>query len=91
MNAASGTDRHEDGPPRGLRTVPAEPCEALIQEMAEPLTALSNYLEAARHLTSGDASTRADLAAILENGLAQLSRANQVLQQMRQLLQRARG
>ncbi len=86
MNAASGTDRHEDGPARGLHTVPIEACEALIQRMAEPLTALGNYLEAARRLGAGGAS--ADLTKILENGQAQLSRANQVLQQMRELLQR---
>ena len=58
--------------------------------MAESLTAIGAYIEAARHLNeTGAPSARADLAGILSKSQAQVARAAEVLQQLRELLDRA--
>ena len=58
--------------------------------MAEPLTALAAYVEAALRLNeTGAPSSRADLAGILSKTQAQVARAAEILQQLRELLDRA--
>jgi hypothetical protein len=62
-------------------------CNALVQAMTEPLTAISNYLEAARVLSHSDAAeVREQLGGVIEKAQAQVARANAILNEMRQVL-----
>ena len=89
MNAAPAEPSWEDNPDL-QHSLPKAECEALVHKMAEPLTALTAYIEAALHLNeTGATSARADLAGILSKTQAQIARATEVLQQLRQLLDRA--
>jgi phosphoglycerate-specific signal transduction histidine kinase len=60
---------------------------ALVNQMAEPLTALSAYLRTASHLLRPDpVSSRAELVEIIEKGLVQTERASGILHRLRGLL-----
>ncbi len=74
-DAQKGEDR--PGPQNGdLRHT----CRALVHEMAERLTAISNYLEAATRL-------HRQLDEVVGKGLAEVLQANEVLRQMRETLE----
>ena len=63
-------------------------CRALVHEMAERLTAISNYLEAATRLRSSNTpATRMQLDEVMGKGLAEVLQANEVLRQMRETLE----
>jgi hypothetical protein len=60
---------------------------ALVNELSEALTALTNYLEAASRLDAPNTqSARRRQSEALEKGLAQLSRADGLLRRLRSLL-----
>ncbi len=60
---------------------------ALLHELAEALTAITSYVEAASHLHDTDPpSGRTRLRQALEKSLAQLSRADGVVRRLRTLL-----
>ncbi len=68
---------------------PGEAFATRVNEMAEPLTAISNYLAAAIRLHNADTSAaRAQLGRVLEQTQAQASRADAILRHMRHLLLR---
>jgi hypothetical protein len=59
----------------------------LVAEMTEALTAITAYLEAAKHLESAETpSARKRLREALEKSLAQLARADGTLRQLRAIL-----
>jgi signal transduction histidine kinase len=63
----------------------------LLQAMAEPLTAMGNYLEAARALRRRDAPDfDAEFRDVLGKAQAELERATAVLNQMREVLRTAK-
>jgi hypothetical protein len=66
-----------------------EACNKLVHSMAEPLTAIGNYIEAARVLSHSDAEAlHARLGEILKKAHDEVVRANHVLNEMRLLLQK---
>jgi phosphoglycerate-specific signal transduction histidine kinase len=66
-----------------------EACNKLIHSMAEPLTAIGNYVEAARVLSRSDAAAvHAQIDEVLKKAQNEVDRANRVLNEMRQLLQK---
>ncbi len=66
-----------------------EACNKLVHSMAEPLTAIGNYIEAARVLSHGDAAAvHAPLGDVLAKAHNEVERAVRVLNEMRQLLQK---
>jgi len=82
------SERHDAEHWAGLE----EACAALVQAMAEPLTAIGNYLEAARTLSHRDAAAvHAQLGEILDKAHEQVLRANGVLHEMRQVLQKKKA
>lgn len=67
-------------------------CLALIHELAEPLTAIGNYLDAGLRLFAADSrSAREKLGEVLEKSQIQVSRADEVLRQLRDLLRPEKG
>ncbi|HEU0217557.1 MAG TPA: PAS domain S-box protein [Stellaceae bacterium] len=61
----------------------------LAHEINQPLTAATNYLEAGRRaLARGDAAAGAGAAGILENALAQLGRATQIIHRLREFVRK---
>jgi hypothetical protein len=66
-----------------------EACSKLVHSMAEPVTAIGNYIEAAmRVLSQGDAAeVHARLGEIIEKAQKEVVRASHVLNEMRQLIQ----
>jgi phosphoglycerate-specific signal transduction histidine kinase len=66
-----------------------EACNKLVHSMAEPLTAIGNYIETARALSHGDAAAvHARIGEVLEKAHNEVDRAGRVLSEMRQLLQK---
>lgn len=66
-----------------------EACIALVHKLAEPLTAIANYLEAAARLHRADSSSaRSRIAELVEKSGRESARANEILRQMRDLLRR---
>ncbi len=64
-------------------------CLAFIHELAEPLTAIGNFLEAANRLHNADSrSAREKLTEVFEKSQIQAKRANEILRQLRDLLRR---
>jgi hypothetical protein len=60
---------------------------ALVNEMSDALTALTNYLEAASRLDAADTGlVRRRQSEALEKALAQVSRADGLLRRLRSLL-----
>jgi len=62
-------------------------CLALVHELAEPLTAIGNYLQAIFRLDEVDTrSARAELRETLDKLQTQASRANEIQRRLRDLL-----
>jgi hypothetical protein len=62
---------------------------ALVQQMAAPLTALENYLGVASRLNRADTpASRRRLADAIMRSNIEVAKANLILQQMRDLLQK---
>ena len=60
---------------------------ALVHELSEPLTAVANYLAAARRVLGTDAGSEdCSLTEILEKASAQTDRAGEIVHRVRQLL-----
>jgi two-component system, LuxR family, sensor kinase FixL len=65
---------------------------ALAHEINQPLTAATNYLEAARRvLARGDASAVERAAGVLENVSAQVVRAAQIIHRLREFVRKGEG
>jgi hypothetical protein len=76
-----------EGPPSQRHGDLTRACLALVQHMAEPLTAIASYLEAASHLhRANTSSARTQLVEVIEKSRAQVARADEILRQMRDLL-----
>ena len=77
----------EQHPPQQNLAGLEDACNALVQAMAEPLTAISNYLATARVLSHSEAAAvREQLGEVLEKARAEVARANAILNEMRQVL-----
>jgi hypothetical protein len=77
-----------EGPRGDLR----QSCLARVRELAEPLTAIANYLEAATLLHGHDSrSAWVKLGEIFEKSKAQVARADEGLRKLRDLLQHEKG
>ena len=77
----------EQHPPQHPMAGLEDACNALVQAMAEPLTAISNYLETARVLSHSEAAAaREQLGEVLERTRDEVARANAILNEMRQVL-----
>lgn len=62
---------------------------ALAHEVNQPLTAATNYLEAARLLlTSGNAAVERTIA-VIDNVAAQINRAAQIIRRLREFAKKA--
>jgi two-component system, LuxR family, sensor kinase FixL len=67
-------------------------CLALVHELAEPLTAIGNYLDAAIRLYDADTRSALEkLGEVLEKSQTAVSRANETLRQLRDLLRHKEG
>ncbi len=67
-------------------------CLALVQELAEPLTAIGSYLDAASRLHDADSqSERIKLGEALEKMQTQVARADAILRQLRDLLRHGKA
>ncbi|HEU0154883.1 MAG TPA: ATP-binding protein, partial [Stellaceae bacterium] len=65
---------------------------ALAHEVNQPLTAATNYLEAARRmLARGDAAAGGRTAGILNSVTAQLVRATQIIRRLREFVRKGQG
>ncbi|MGO8914283.1 MAG: hypothetical protein ACLQJR_00070 [Stellaceae bacterium] len=79
---------------KGEKDPPSQPhgdlrqaCLAIVQDLAEPLTALGNYLEAASRLHEADTrSAQIKLGEVIDRSRAQASRAADILRRLRDLL-----
>jgi hypothetical protein len=72
-------------PARGMREAPL----AVLHELTERLTAITNYLEAVRRLFKTDAAAAGvplRLKKILEKAFGQVSQADETIKRLRQLL-----
>jgi two-component system, LuxR family, sensor kinase FixL len=62
---------------------------ALAHEINQPLTAATNYLEAAQVLLAGGASTAVERTArVVDNALGQVTRATQIIRQLREFVRK---
>lgn len=89
MNSlSSDTDEPRGQTPGGRRQYGFnDELSALVHELSEPLTAVANYLTAARRVLGADAgSADCGLAEILEKAVAQTDRAGKIVHRVRQLL-----
>ena len=86
MNADADPQSGDDGAPKEEESAALDACRALLQKLAEPLTALTNYVEAARRLHRSEGAPRAELGAALDKADAQISRMHDLLRQMRDVL-----
>ncbi len=67
-------------------------CLPFVHELAEPLTAIANHLEAASRLHDADTrSAREKLAEVFEKSWIQVERADEILRQLRDLLRSEKG
>jgi two-component system sensor kinase FixL len=58
----------------------------MAHELNQPLTAVTNYLEAGRHLLSRGAAEPGRVADLMEKAVAQAQRAGEVIRQLRQFV-----
>jgi hypothetical protein len=87
MPTPADARKGEEGQPGQQHGDLKHACLALVQEMAEPLTALANYLEAASRLHRDDIpSERTKLGEIIGKSQAQVLRADEILHRMRDLV-----
>jgi two-component system sensor kinase FixL len=61
---------------------------ALAHELNQPLTAVINYVQACRRVLGDDRSAPARALEIMDRAVAQASRAGQIIQRMRQFIQK---
>ncbi len=61
---------------------------ALAHELNQPLTAVINYVQACRRMMGGDAPQFDRLQEVMDKAVAQASRAGQIIQRMRQFIQK---
>ena len=61
---------------------------ALAHELNQPLTAVINYVQACRRLLAGGNAPRERLHDVMDKAVAQASRAGQIIQRMRQFIQK---
>ena len=89
MPTPSGARKSEKGQRHGDLT---QACLALVHELAEPLTAIGNYLDAAIRLHDADTrSAREKLGEVLEKSQTAVSRADEILRRLRDLLRHKEG
>jgi two-component system, LuxR family, sensor kinase FixL len=67
-------------------SVMGQMASTMAHELNQPLTAVTNYLEAAKHLMSHGAVTPERLAELMEKAIAQAQRAGEVIRQLRQFV-----
>jgi len=79
-------------PPEARNNELRQACLTLIGELAEPLTAIADYLEAGSLLHDADTgSAREKLAEVFEKSRIQVARADEILRQLRDLLRLKMG
>jgi two-component system sensor kinase FixL len=82
----------EKGSPNPRQNELREACLTVVHELAEPLTAIGNYLEAASRLHDADTrSAREKLPEVFEKSRMQVARADEILRQLRDLLRLEKG
>jgi two-component system, LuxR family, sensor kinase FixL len=67
-------------------SVMGQMASTMAHELNQPLTAVTNYLEAGRHLLSLGAAQPERLADLIEKAVAQAQRAGEVIRQLRQFV-----
>lgn len=68
-----------------------EMAAGLAHEINQPLTAISNYARACRHMVAGGQSDAEELAAALDKIAAQAERAGEVIRRLRGMIRRREG
>jgi two-component system sensor kinase FixL len=67
-------------------SVMGQMASTMAHELNQPLTAISNYLEASRHLLATGAGDTERIADLMEKAVAQAQRAGEVIRQLRQFV-----
>lgn len=67
-------------------SVMGQMASTMAHELNQPLTAVTNYLEAGRHLISTGAAPPERIADLMEKAVAQAQRAGEVIRQLRQFV-----
>lgn len=67
-------------------SVMGQMASTMAHELNQPLTAVTNYLEAGRHLISTGAASADRIAELMEKAAAQAQRAGEVIRQLRQFV-----
>jgi two-component system sensor kinase FixL len=67
-------------------SVMGQMASTMAHELNQPLTAITNYLEAGRHLLSTGAGSPERIADLMEKAVAQARRAGDVIRQLRQFV-----
>jgi two-component system sensor kinase FixL len=69
-------------------SVMGQMASTMAHELNQPLTAVTNYLEAGRHLLSTGAVPAERIADLMEKAVAQAQRAGEVIRQLRQFVRK---
>lgn len=67
-------------------SVMGQMASTMAHELNQPLTAVTNYLEAGRHLIASGAAPPERIADLMEKAVAQAQRAGEVIRQLRQFV-----
>jgi two-component system, LuxR family, sensor kinase FixL len=67
-------------------SVMGQMASTMAHELNQPLTAVTNYLEAGRHLITTGAASVESIADLMEKAVAQAQRAGEVIRQLRQFV-----
>jgi len=67
-------------------SVMGQMASTMAHELNQPLTAVTNYIEAGRHLISSGAASPERIADLMEKAVAQAQRAGEVIRQLRQFV-----
>jgi two-component system sensor kinase FixL len=67
-------------------SVMGQMASTMAHELNQPLTAVTNYLEAGRHLISSGVAPGERIAELMEKAVAQAQRAGEVIRQLRQFV-----
>lgn len=87
MPTSADPHKREQSPPSQQHDDLKQACLSLVQDMSEPLTAITNYLEAASRLHLADTtSARTQLGEIIEKSLSEVRHADEILRKMRDLV-----
>jgi phosphoglycerate-specific signal transduction histidine kinase len=82
----------EKGSPNPQDNELRQACLTFVGELAEPLTAIADYLEAASLLHDADTrSAHEKLAEVFEKSRIQVARADEILRRLRDLLRLKKG